>query len=961
MQMRFRTVLEVATTLLLVCGLQAGSQPAPARLIACISGLEYAGGEQTRRQNGTQTGGARKGTQNGGKQDSHGNSEKIDKYKAMLAKVGPEARVERETAVESLSALPDLEAHAVLYKYVVPGEDPDGVRKLVLERLPARLGNENDKVFGPQGANRKLIRRSYVAPLVKHFSGDLVPVELEPKARMLRSLARRSLVVMDTGELRDTLTVLSTVKSIAIRRQSLRAAGQCQDLGLAQLVATMLEDTELRSVAREALYDLTYTDFANAASFARWYAANSKKQYVDLAEEAARRAKKELLSREAELSREKIAVVVEFMDVLATSNRKDKWKRIQAQVFPKTPSASTEAANEVQRACLTRLREVLASTPPVQRGADATDRLAFFDLLVKRLDEKPGAVDHALLLEVASYVCAASETPQRTGQNKRLLEGLGTASPLVTRGALRGIRRFFDAPNRRAVLAVTQGARASGDIETLTVAVETLQSTGWSAPSPGDVDLKPWIDGMHAILTDAKMPIALRKHVIPVLCLSDAKGLKLARSFELLLEEVGRQDAHVEVRQSVMLRLPGLIPTEAGPRDLAAAKYLRKLVALQTDKETVAIRRAAANLLTIPPNVSPDNQKVLGTDLTNDVGSRLLEEKDESVFVALVTSLTSLTTIDGLVSAVNTRLRKALEDFGRKEETKTLAEAVVKGLKEVAVTKGRTTSEWTATCESLLTEVRDRRSIRNILDFHLRDTKGPEDETWKHRVWRLVIKTARLAPDGLVWKDTKNRGEAAMVIQAFKVLLADGVYTIATKDEPSLDTTASRLTYLRCLAAVGKPEVLTAQAELWLKPEDKVLVAQDRSEAQLLLAGGYLADSKPVEAWTKSGMQTVTGALLATRLELQTGIAATMRSQKNLKGAVEVLADAVARTKQDAPEYWLRLKSHIEVRFEIDAKAGEGLVKELDDWAKAAKLTADQQKEVATLKATLQGSAKPSK
>ena len=32
-----------------------------------------------------------------------------------------------------------------------------------------------------------------------------------------------------------------------------------------------------------------------------------------------------------------------------------------------------------------------------------------------------------------------------------------------------------------------------------------------------------------------------------------------------------------------------------------------------------------------------------------------------------------------------------------------------------------------------------------------------------------MIKTARLAPDGLVCKDTKNRGEAAMVIQAFKV------------------------------------------------------------------------------------------------------------------------------------------------------------------------------------------------
>lgn len=871
----------------------------------------------------------------------------------ILARGGAGARQARETAVSDLLGMDVLKAHQVLQEWVGPGSDPNGVRKLVLSQLAAKLRSSIDPVFA-RGTNRDMIQRCYVPRLARHFDGH--PPANEALA-VLRGLARESLIALDATELGAALEPLLADKNPVTRALALRAAGQSRKPELAVRLARHLDDKAVCEAAQVAVHNLTYERLQSLQAVEQWWEENKHRTYLDLAEQAARNAVRRREDRLEELRTRHVATLVELVEVLATSVRDDRWKRLHTLVFASDPPGLTAA-------CLRRLAVVLGERNLTANGAQTHDRTVFFDELGKRMDEGAPPLEYALQLEVASYLVAPGEVKQRAAQERRLLDALDHNSLPVRLAALRGLRRFFAPSTRVQVVAAAAAALRHDDAGQLRVAVATLQSPGWLAPNDTDKDRDAWVQTLRSIVARDALEVDLRVEAVKAMCLPcDAKGTRLEAVFSVLLQELARPTLTTKLRTNVMVRLPELIPAAPGlRRDTAASQYLDQLVKLQQDKDP-NIRRDAARLMRVPDDLSNDQAKLLGDKLWQGAGERLVTEVDSGVYSALLGALRNLAADEQHVAAVNTRLRVALDALRDDEAAKPRVAQLVTALVQVAVNDKRSVIEWFKTCERLLARpLRDRASVRTILAHHLERDGGKRlqaepSEELRYKVWRLVIDTAVLREAPETWSDPRSLDEAKTVVRACKAVFASERFA---KDRVVIDTVPVRLTYLRCLAAAGEAVVLESQAGTWLKAEDTRLAGRDRDEARLLLAEGLRQQGQLAAAWKTAGGAGSPGELQKTKLQLTERIANDMLGRKMQHDAVPLLEELLAQTKQDTADYWPRLRRYLEVRFQVESKHAGELIQRLDAWRRTRpELPAEVRKEVDALRAQLTGRANP--
>lgn len=918
-----------------------------------MSGEVARGGERTTQRAQNQNGA--KGSSQKGEQQTE--IEKlIIRCKADLATVGPNFRQKRAVAVATLLTVDDPRAHAVLQEYVVPGEDLQGVRHLVLTELARQLSNLNAAVFY-RSKQRDLIRRAYLVKLVQHFDG--VPAATASLAN-LRELARDALTAMRTKEdLQAGFQDLLKIKDLA--SNAVHAIGQIRDPALAPLLGALLDgngkDEMLADAASAALENLTYETFLDKQSFDAWWLINSDKGYIALAERYARRARQILRDEVGAARNRHTETVAQLVELLAGSTMKDRWKKILREVFE-------SGSPELMSASLGRLATVLADVVPDAKASDAKDRLSFVAEANRRLAAQPDAAQHALLLEVGSYLCAPDEVDPRKAQEALLQQGISHSSSIVRLAALRGLRRFFTADNRALVVDVASAARAANDLEQLQVAVGTLMTVGWRAPKAAEEKaLAKWVSVLRNLLTADTLPTDLRVDVVKVLCQSDIDGARLRPVFKVLLQETIREDLAVEVRRQILLRIQRLLPAKASAsRDTAAEEYIQLLSGLQ-ESAVPEIRLAAARLLVVPENLSAEYPQKLGKFMIESVGSRLLLETDEAVFAAQVTVLRNLAAKDEYVGGVNGRLRKALDELrGKAAATKRL-DLLVGGLKQLALNDRSTAVDWYETCSRLIEPpLADRQSVRSILQYHVGRDSGQKLSTTSPdlqvSIHKLVLRTAALRPATSPWKTEKNDGEAKMVQSAFKFLRAGKEFTKDT----AFDTAAVRLASLRCLAVMKDAASLEQTLQLWLSAQDQVLKGPDRDVARVLYAAALLQLGKPVEAWTVSGIQEVAGPSISERLRVTDAIVAELVERKEALAAVPLLVDLIQRTPVSSDDYWRRFELGLRLRYQLNPKQGQFLLKELDTWvATHTKLTPELKAATDRLRSALSGTAKPGK
>ncbi|MEC7583170.1 MAG: hypothetical protein VYE77_02540 [Planctomycetota bacterium] len=899
------------------------------------------------------------GGTNGDQKDGDQQSE-LDKLlaqcRADLATVGPNSRQKRAVAVATLLSVDDQRAHSILQEYVIPGDDPQGIRHLVLLELARQLANLNAAAFY-RSKQRDVIRRTYLVKLVQHFDGKPAA---NPKLAALRSLARAALAAMRTKEdLQTGLGDLLKIEELSLN--AVYAIGQAQEPALAPLLGDLLDGTgkdKLKAqAASAALENLCYETFFDKQSFDAWWAKNKDKGYIELAERYARRARQILRDEVGAARQRHTETVVQLVELLARSTMKDRWKKIGREVFE-------SGAPELTSASLGRLAEVLADVVPDSKASEAKDRLAFAAEIGRRLAAQPADAQHALLLEVGSYLCAPDETAPRKAQQALLQKGVSHPSTLVRLAALRGLRRFFTPANRSLVVDVAAEAQSADDLEQLQVVIGTLKTEDWSAPRAAEeADLARWIGVLRNLLTDKALPTALRIDALKVLCRSDADGARLRPVFNILLAEVIREDLIVEVRSQVLVRLQRLLPAKVGAaRDAATAEYLQLLSGLQ-ESEVPEIRLAAVRLLVLPDNLAPEHREKLGRSLIQSVGQRLLTETDDAVFAAQVAALRNFGGEDVHVAAVNASLREALDALRAKPAAAKRLSVLVGGLKQLALNERSTAAEWFKTCLLLLEPpLADRPSIRSILQYHVGRDNGQklatETKELQVSIHKLVIRTAALRSDAAPWSSDKNQDEAKMVQAACKALSADKELPI----DRAFDTATMRMTSLRCLVAMKDSAYLAQILEAWLADADQVLNGPDRDTARLCYAEALLQQGKPDEAWSKSGIQTVAGTGLPERLRVTDAIVAQLIKDKKGVAAVPLLADLINWTPADSPDYWRRFELGLRLRHQLDPKQSQALLKELDSWvSKQASLTPEQKGIAAKLRAALSDTAKPGK
>lgn len=907
-------------------------------------------GQGDRGQNGS-------GSQNG---DQKTDEEIIRQQKANLERVGPKFKAIRATAVTTLLSMGNEKAHVVLQEYVGPGEDSEGIRRLVLIELPRRLLNANEAGFYIS-KEKDVIRGNYFVKLVQHFDGKKPG---DANLGELRKLARDALAAMNTkADLENGFKALFGLDDMGMKIHAVYAIGQARNVALAPLLGAHLDDKGKQAAigvaARSALENLIYEIFPDQKSFGAWWQENRGRDYIELTERFARQSRQILRDRVGAAKKLHTQTMVVVVDLLATSKRIGRWKEIREHVFE---SGSTE----ILKASLGRLREVLADViPDTKAASEARDRLDFLAEISRRLAAKPDATQHALLLEVGSYLCAPGETAARSAHEKLLQAGVDHPAGIVQRAALLGLRRFFSPANRAMVIKVASTAEASDDVNLVDVAVGTLMSQGWRAPKPTDTAaVVEWLEVLHRLLTTKNLGTELRGNVVKVLCLADVDGARLRPVFKILLAEVARDELALIVRQDVLLRLPQFFlgTSDASLRDALAGQYVQLLIGLQQTKAR-DIRLAAASRLVVPSNLTPKYTESLGRSVIESVGERLLEETDDAVFAAQVAALGKLAGKDAHNGAVNIRLRGALEALRSKAGTDERVKLLVAGLQELALTSSTPAAEWHKTCVGLLKLTPPaRQSVRTILQVRVGRNEGKdlEQETPELQIsiHKLVIRTAVLRPATPPWNTAKNdRDEAKMVRSAFELLVKAKKFT-----EDKFDTPAVRLTCLRCVAAVKDQAYLVQTAMAWLAPSDQALKGPDRDITRVLYAEALLALGKLDEAWAATELKTVEGPMLAERLRVTEAIANGMVKADKAASALNLLADLVARTPTNSADYWRRFELDLVVRYQVDPDKSPDLLKALDAWmSKQGSLTSEQKSLADALRLKLGANAKPGK
>lgn len=673
--------------------------------------------------------------------------EDLDRLAKELSQPGPEAQDVRFSAAQELLGRTDPRAHQILHARIVLDEDPDGVRRMILERLEARLRNSRDEVFGAETAGRDLAERSkihesYVGPLAHVMAlGDAA----KPAAAAPSALARSCYLRLDAQArfdgvqrlLVDSATV--PLGLVAARESRLPRAGR--------LLAELLEHPEHAQPARAALAALTFHPggFADAAAFEAWYEANQGLTYTDLAERAARRGELEIETVRRESAQRLIQTRARLAVALCDAPEVA-WDQLATL-------CGAQAGVDQVRACLAEIAPRLAER--LHEGNGTRERRALHQSLVQRLDQ-PGAGDglRPLILEVAAYLLRPTDPAEqdlRQAMGTRLRGAIANGNGEVRLAAMRGIRRLYTVDNWRAVVEALdaelaavqrdQGGKPSAPSQRfLEAALGTLQTASprWSTPAEEITSLRGALDAIMR-LDDAS---AVQRQAIALARLPDASGTRLETMFEFLTQTARAAQRRPELRRLAFAYAQDFVGGEEGDRSQAYVELARDLLSA----EETELRRLAAERL---KRLTETDERARGWSSTilDAARGRLTVETDPSVYKELVKVLTLCALppagSDAALESVMTALQNAIADVYREPirgEVQFRADPLFGELNVLAASSMASIENWTAAV-SVLVE-RDQRS--RALDVLERQPPVDASEPLAQTAWALPLDVALL-------------------------------------------------------------------------------------------------------------------------------------------------------------------------------------------------------------------------
>lgn len=820
----------------------------------------------------------------------------LDTLRQVLTQPGPDARIEREAAVETLLSRTDTASHDVLREVVRRGPDADGLALTVLSQLRRKLANPHDAVFG-NGEREKGVGRGYVPALAALFSAPALGNEAATK---LREEARQCVAALSAVDRRRAFETLLTNSEPELRRGAMMLVGCSRDLGLAPMLAAALDAPDSAAAARDALARLTFVDsFASKEQFDQWWADHDNSSYLVLAEQAAQRARdgRGVALRRAEAR--SMEILVELVDALAARDNVA-WARIAERALADDPPGS-------MRLCLERLRDVLARAP--RHGGVAADRLALLARLQAHLGEATLLPElHAVLLEVCAYLVAPGEDKQAEEVGNLLRQGLAHEAATVRRAAALGYARFVTVDATRLLVQAGVRARAAGEQAVLGAVFASLAAPARSAPHDDPDTFAAWLALVDGVLRDDTAPESVREAALAVLTQKGPHGKHLDQVFKVLIGvTLNRAQTPLARERASVLLLP-----HAAAAPVAARTYVDTLIELLTDPEK-RMRLKGAQLLQSLPKHNEFAAEWRGR-VISAVGEVLAKETDEGVLRALVTCLERQVDPEKPdLEPVIARLCLALEEMVGVSGAR--RQFLVSALAGQAATQGLDTIQWVRAAETLL-QLGERRELRNVIERQV-PVELAERPDVRPQVLRLalecVVRTALLKPRGEAW----TKGEAQDVLAAMALL---------DRQATSAQPVEWLLLRIEVSVVVGRFDDVLQRAKQALDAGSLDPTGRDRVRVAMLRANLGINNIDEAQRLLENGVAAGDPATVA---QLREEIGLAMLRLERPKDALALFVEAQQATAESDPLYPRRLLRRLDAEERADPAARAAILQRL--------------------------------
>lgn len=812
----------------------------------------------------------------------------IADLRRALAQPGPEGRPGRRGAVEKLLSMSEREAHAVLSTALgAETAEPGDLRAYGLEALARRWGNPLDPVFGERGEGRAELHRLYATMLLGAFTLD-PPIAIEPRREADQERVWQCFRVLSAADRKRVFETFAKEATPELWRTAMWAMSGSRDLGLAPLIAAGLDGEEVLSqTAGKALTRLTFVKqpFESRAAFDAWYEVHSQRRYVDLAERAAH----ELNSGAQQLAQE---VEVELVGALAIAENVD-WNRISRALLRGTRGEGDG------RPYLLRLRDALASRTSL--GGATAARIALVKEMQGTIDAGLDSPDLDLRIELLARLVTASDA-EFGPVMERLAARLEHEDPVIRAAAIRGLAVHFSPAHRDLIVRAGQKALIAGQSEILTVALESLASPAWVAPSETDSEaVGAWLALLDGILQPNDLALRLKERAIHVAVQPTAEGNRLAGAFELLQRSAGPdRGLAVAVRKQALSRLRVFTDDEA-----RAGTYVRFVTGLLADGEAEMREDAAVKLRELPDGSRKARDE--WTELVvSAVGERLLVETEEEPLRKALACLMQIG--GGATSSTNVigKFTAAVDAFLAREVAQRRSfrrDVLVEGLRRLGSMAGRPLVHWVRAAEGLA-RLEDRAALRGVLERQGVASLVGQNEEGCVDAWRLVIAGALLLPDGTAWADQVWPGKSA------EVQLVQLAFSELDRLKVTLDEPRERALRVETCAALDKHDDVIRLGTAALADAARPLTNGSRLAVGVAVARSHVAKSqidlahKVLESVAEVVPAPVPGSLSAVRAAL-----ARQHFQRSEFGRAEdlVAAALAATAREDVayPEYFL--------------------------------------------------------
>lgn len=646
--------------------------------------------------------------------------DEIERLLRSLREPGPEAAAERSAAVDGLLLRGEARAHTALADFVVArfraGEDPDATAGDVLRMLARHQAQAADPVFGDESTRASVFQ--LWTPALAELAGAEPFEGLSVAAAEVLRRAKAS----DRARFADEMVDLpiDQAESAARAKDGVRALGRLRDLGLVRFLARRVEDESLGAPARAALRELTFSgsEFSSEREVMAWLAANGELSYVELAEQAVARVRRELTDR-ARAESERIAErAARYVEALASGPTPD-WSRLLDEL---RDDADAAVAAMVRQRLAARMAERLRAGDDL--GPPGPDRHEFGTLVRGRFTRTTGeAQADWLRLAAAAAVDPQKESFGETAELVRLAvqdDGLAIA-------ALEVLPKFDGRESRKVACDALGRAVDASQRELAEVALKCLLTPGWSAPSQSSALRNGWVDHVGRVLTGSNWPRELRELALDLVILRDESRVLLGEFVPALGVVCRNTSEDPGLRRAATARLPLFLDAE-GRQEVVE----RAVVDLLKDEDPALRRVLAAQWGTVLRD-GVDPQLALDA-----IEALILAERDPRVLRGLLDALRAVDDPEELRLRVTNKLVAAVQALGSEVEP-ALSELLAESLRTLAIDPARGLVEWQRSIEGLialgevgvLEDVLTRRDLRQLALSSGNDEPGALDVVFR--------------------------------------------------------------------------------------------------------------------------------------------------------------------------------------------------------------------------------------